>query len=293
MKKLVLFFLISFGFAYSQDITSFPLDIGNKWYYQAGSTEANYFYGVTKEITDTLSNGFKKIQAKYFYQDSTSIKTEFWAYIDGKFYIDNFYPVYYKDDLTEDSCITYSNSEQCWLLIPYQIFNIFDVAQMYSDRSSFHSGIFKLQVTIFPGIGIVKKWNYSITFNNFNETTDSIYLVGIYRNGEFLGDTVITYINDDENTVPDKFILSQNYPNPFNPSTKISWQSPVSGWQTLKVYDVLGNEVATLVNEYRSAGNYEIEFNSAASIKHPASGIYFYRLQAGDYLETKKMILLK
>jgi photosystem II stability/assembly factor-like uncharacterized protein len=112
----------------------------------------------------------------------------------------------------------------------------------------------------------------------------------------------VTFIEDEENnfTQPKDFLLQQNYPNPFNPSTKISWQSPVSGWQTLKVYDVLGNEVATLVDEYRPAGSYEVEFNPASSIKHlpagrqgPASGIYFYQLQAGDYLETKKMILLK
>ena len=61
---------------------------------------------------------------------------------------------------------------------------------------------------------------------------------------------------------PVSFSLSQNYPNPFNPSTKISWQSPVGSWQTLKVYDVLGNEVATLVNEYKPAGSYEVEFNA-------------------------------
>jgi hypothetical protein len=92
---------------------------------------------------------------------------------------------------------------------------------------------------------------------------------------------------------PMSFNLLQNYPNPFNPSTKISWQSPVSSWQTLKVYDVLGNEVAILVDEYRNAGSYVVEFNAASSIRNPASGIYFYRLQAGDYVETKKMILLK
>ena len=100
-------------------------------------------------------------------------------------------------------------------------------------------------------------------------------------------------IQQYDNKLPNSFLLSQNYPNPFNPSTKISWQSPVGGWQTLKVYDILGNEVATLVNEYRNAGSYEVEFNSASSIKNLASGIYFYRLQAGDYVETKKMILLK
>ncbi|WP_304132306.1 T9SS type A sorting domain-containing protein [Ignavibacterium album] len=93
------------------------------------------------------------------------------------------------------------------------------------------------------------------------------------------------------------FELKQNYPNPFNPTTKISWQSPVSGHQTLKVYDVLGNEVVTLVNEYKSAGSYEVNFNAS----NLSSGIYFYQLKAGDpstssgqsFIETKKLTLIK
>jgi hypothetical protein len=87
--------------------------------------------------------------------------------------------------------------------------------------------------------------------------------------------------------------LYQNYPNPFNPSTKISWQSPLRGWQTLKVYDVLGKEVATLVDEYKSAGTYEIEFNPVSSIKNPATGVYFYQLKLGNVIQSRKMILIK
>jgi hypothetical protein len=92
----------------------------------------------------------------------------------------------------------------------------------------------------------------------------------------------------------DNFALSQNYPNPFNPSTRISWQSAVGSWQTLKVYDVLGNEVATLVNEYRPAGKYEVEFN-VAQVSRPemANGVYFYQLTTGSLVQTKKMVLLK
>ncbi len=89
----------------------------------------------------------------------------------------------------------------------------------------------------------------------------------------------------------DKFELFQNYPNPFNPSTIISWQSPVSSWQTLKVYDVLGNEVATLVDEYKSAGMYNVQFTMHN--QQLSSGLYFYQLKAGDYSETKKMMYLK
>ena len=88
---------------------------------------------------------------------------------------------------------------------------------------------------------------------------------------------------------PDNFYLYQNFPNPFNPTTKISWQSPVSSWQTLKIFDLLGNEVKTLVNEYRPAGEYETEFDGTRL----PSGVYFYQLRAGSYLETKKMVLLK
>lgn len=91
------------------------------------------------------------------------------------------------------------------------------------------------------------------------------------------------------NSIPTKFELLQNYPNPFNPSTKISWQSPVSSHQSLKIYDVLGNEVATLVDEYKEAGNYEVEFDASKL----SSGIYFYKLRAGSFVETKKMILLR
>ena len=92
---------------------------------------------------------------------------------------------------------------------------------------------------------------------------------------------------------PNEFKLDQNYPNPFNPSTKISWKLPVSSHQTLKVYDVLGNEVSTLVDENKPAGSYEVEFKTSVANFQLASGIYFYRLQAGSFIETKKMILIK
>jgi ligand-binding sensor domain-containing protein len=95
----------------------------------------------------------------------------------------------------------------------------------------------------------------------------------------------------EKNSSSISYRLLQNFPNPFNPSTKITWQSPVSGWQTLKVYDILGNEVATLVDEYRNAGSYDVEFR-IDNVKL-SSGVYFYQLRAGDYVETKKMILMK
>jgi hypothetical protein len=90
------------------------------------------------------------------------------------------------------------------------------------------------------------------------------------------------------------FSLAQNYPNPFNPSTMISYQLPVGGDVTLKIYDILGNEIATLVNEYKPAGRYQIEFNShSGKVRNLTSGVYFYQIKAGEFIQTKKMILLK
>lgn len=93
---------------------------------------------------------------------------------------------------------------------------------------------------------------------------------------------------DNDHTLH-SFNLLQNYPNPFNPSTSISWQSPIDSWQTLKVYDVLGNEITTLVDAYQPAGKYEAEFDANGL----PSGIYFYKLQAGDFIQTKKMVLMR
>jgi hypothetical protein len=98
---------------------------------------------------------------------------------------------------------------------------------------------------------------------------------------------------ENEQQLPTKFALMQSYPNPFNPTTKISWQSPIGSWQTLKVFDVLGNEIVTLVNGYKEAGSYEVEFNPSTINHHTSSGIYFYQLKAGNFIQSKKMLLIK
>jgi hypothetical protein len=114
--------------------------------------------------------------------------------------------------------------------------------------------------------------------------------------GNWIMDIVnsISYVND--NITPTKYNLKQNYPNPFNPDTKIKYSIPQSSNVAIKVFDILGSENETLVNEEKVAGNYEVEFDATGL----PSGIYFYRLQAEssgrqakDYIETKKMVLLR
>ncbi len=94
---------------------------------------------------------------------------------------------------------------------------------------------------------------------------------------------------EDEMILPTEFILEQNYPNPFNPSTKIKYSVPQTSQVQIKVYDVLGNEIETLVNEEKPTGSYEKTWNAA----NLPSGVYFYQLKAGSFIETKKMILIK
>ena len=100
----------------------------------------------------------------------------------------------------------------------------------------------------------------------------------------------ITDVEDQGNLyIPKEYKLQQNYPNPFNPTTRIKYSIPKVSFVSLKVYNLIGEEVVSLVSEQKPIGNYEIEFNT----KGLPSGIYFYRMQAGDFIQTKKMVLMK
>jgi len=94
---------------------------------------------------------------------------------------------------------------------------------------------------------------------------------------------------DDRQTIPTHFMLEQNFPNPFNPTTVIKYQLPMTAYVTLKVYDILGKELITLVNETKEAGNYEVSFDASNFV----SGMYFYQMRSGDFVETKKLVLMK
>jgi hypothetical protein len=115
------------------------------------------------------------------------------------------------------------------------------------------------------------------------------------RNGlNAVGFQPVTAVHERDKNIPKTFLVEQNYPNPFNPSTVIGYQLNVNSYVTLKVYDILGREVATLVDTEQPAGVYEVEFNAGANQRFaPASNVYFYQLKAGNYTATKKMLLLR
>ena len=140
--------------------------------------------------------------------------------------------------------------------------------------------------------------SYTSRTGEFTQVTFSNNVIGYIQynsNGSqiVIGDPNSIGEESDFNNVPDTYELAQNYPNPFNPITKIRYSIPNVGsglaQTVLKVYDVLGNEVATLVDEFREAGSYEVEFDASSL----SSGIYFYKLHSGSFVEIKKMLLLK
>jgi hypothetical protein len=176
-------------------------------------------------------------------------------------------------------------------------FNIYDGFTDTEKWQALSSGVGKPQAGAGDISHVISSGPYSIQPN------DTIHIAFAVAAGFSINDLrnaitnarikysqIPTAISFEDDNIPRGFYLSQNHPNPFNPSTKIRWQSHVGAWQTLKVFDVLGNEVATLMNGYAPAGSYEVEFSSRNIL---TSGVYFYRLQVREFVEIKKMILLR
>lgn len=192
---------------------------------------------------------------------------------------------------------------------------------MYATSPQYHK-IYKInmsnpaEVILFAGTGQLGNKDGDISIATFNTPTgigtingDTFYVAETYQNTGRL--RIITGLTNeisdqDRSGTPRGYHLEQNFPNPFNPSTTIKYRINKLSFVTLKVYDVLGNEVATLVREEKPAGNYEVEFSANGGLQLAdqhgysngnayslPSGIYFYELRAGDYYETKKMVLQK
>jgi len=162
-------------------------------------------------------------------------------------------------------------------------------------------------------VKLIKKSDH-LTFNQTEklienitqgEETELAFTFNVeYNIGKTEADTIEFLITDNKSiyqtkqfilqySVPTEYKLEQNYPNPFNPETRIRYQVSSISPVTLKIYDILGNEIATLVNEQKEPGYYEVDFSATGGAFQLASGVYIYRLQAGQFVSTKKMMVLK
>ncbi len=135
----------------------------------------------------------------------------------------------------------------------------------------------------------IETGNYYLKLTTTVNDSVNLFISDIQRDDVTLEKSNLLIRNFKGEGIPIVYDLTQNFPNPFNPSTTIRYQIPQDGIVTLKIYDILGSEVATLVNEEKVAGKYEVNFNASTL----ASGVYIYKIQAGDFVSSKKMILLK
>ena len=153
-----------------------------------------------------------------------------------------------------------------------------------SNNSFFISGLIFLRTALSPltSYAIPNEFIFHAYNQNWVEASHEYFPVKV------IVEKTITGIQEDL-IKADNFYLYQNYPNPFNPITTIRYALPQDGIVTIKIFDILGQEIATLKNEFQKANRYEVKFDS----KGFASGVYIYRIQVNNYLESKKMILLK
>ncbi len=275
----------------NNNLAYFPIDIGNKWYYNESGTAyevepiiINNTY--TEEITkDSIDNNGQK----YFYLQSDF--GNYWLRIDsttGNIYKKYSFEdleflaynlVYQPDDKIEtENGIIYNVIEQDSIL--WEDLRNIKTHQLYS--------LYTHQITFAEDIGIINK------LNSFDFGNTEVKLLGCLIDGKMYGDTTVVGIQDNRNEIPTQFSLLQNYPNPFNPTTTIEYTIPNVGAThesplQLQVYDVLGKEVTTLVNKSQFPGKHQIVFDAS----NLSSGIYYYSLRINNHIISKKMIFLK
>ncbi|MBV6421149.1 MAG: Ycf48-like protein [Ignavibacteriaceae bacterium] len=247
------------------DISS---DAGNSWYYSQFPQYENYILLYSKMVDDT----------RWYITGSNNIDSGFVLFTDNSGGV----PV----ELTSFTAdVNERNIILNWTTATENNNHGFEVEKLFGNEWTMFGFVEGNGTTAEPKSYSFKDEN--LETGNYKYRLKQIDFDGSYEYSEIV---------EAEVTAPAEFELSQNYPNPFNPNTVISYQLPVTSNVTLKVYDLLGREIVTLVNEEKPAGTYEVEFNShsgLSGIRDLPSGIYFYQLKTGNYIETKKMLMIK
>jgi len=269
-----------------------PLDIGNKWIYTTGFTgnQSIVFKMVFKDTVLSNQKTFRQIERidynsvsriiSFTYERIDSVTGDVYTWgIDSTEYI--------MDNLNNNPGDTINASR--FYRFGTTIFDSLKTISLFNMPTET-----RIYSTVAPYGGehyyLAKNIGMSYRQEEFEAALIINELKGAVIKGIVYGDTsTIAGITDKVPTQPKEYVLSQNYPNPFNPTTTINYSIPKAGQVKLTVYNAIGSKVATIVNEYKPAGNYSVQF-SASNL---ASGIYLYRLESGNYTNAKKLILLK
>jgi Secretion system C-terminal sorting domain len=274
--------------------------VGNKWFYRAhtwwadSSFHQEYSTTVREVFGDTvMPNGHLYYEiSDYTTLDSNHILYERIDSSSGKVYrYDETLGLpgneYLIDDLLAEPGDTVMSSRQKYNELSQFICNDEDTIEKFG-----HEEVSKT-FAIYDLTGYTYRLAHNFGLDSVSYSWDfggsDIILKGCIINGVVYGDTITVFANNDQSGIPKEYSLIQNYPNPFNPATTIQYSVAGRRIVTLKVYDILGREVATLVNKEKNPGVYEIKFDGSKL----SSGVYFYRIQAGNFVQTKKMLLLK
>ncbi|MFH0733431.1 MAG: T9SS type A sorting domain-containing protein [bacterium] len=280
----------------------FPLKPGNKWiYYTSGdwydtgyNFYSEYFNAKILDETEIIDGKkyfvmvYEKMQgidyppyeSKHFYRIDT-INAKIYDRYDYKSEETLLYDLFLPANYTY-----FANGGNCSLTVS-------DTILFGKNRNQFlfsFTDLHGMNHNLAQGLGLVYKDSYW----DFGE--NKVMLKGCIINGKAYGDTTTRVsVKGEEQGLAREYQLLQNYPNPFNPSTVINYQVAEVGLVSLKVYDILGKEITTLVNEEKTPGAYQVTFNAktANNVKELSSGVYFYTLKTGNFTETKKMILIR
>ena len=264
--------------------TYYPLKVGNRWDYlhSISNNPARYPYSIKVIGDSTFSNG-----KTYFVFDREDLSR-------GRFVRTDSLGVYYYNTRDSSEALLYKFNAAVNDSWPAR-FDVIDRIKLVSTgtqrlfgeeapvRTYLSDGLVGSTITLAEGYG-------PIYYSSSLESPDGSY-VEMQLQGGIISDTLFGQLLVSVNprpTLPAHFRMLQNYPNPFNPSTTISYAVPRTANVSLRIFNMLSQQVALLVNERREAGNYQSTWNA-----NVPSDIYFYRLQAGEYVETKKMVLIR
>ncbi len=276
-------------------VNYYPLQVGNVWVYDG--TTWNFPNSETYQFTRKVNDMILKPNQKIYFEVEESIvgsgySRKFYERVDTQ----NVRVYRYDEDsvqsgqeyLIDNLRASVGDSIKSYRFetnVPAAMIDFYDTTIFGLDKGSktYESvSLTSYQYQLVQGFGL------TYIQNGYDFGWDSRNLKGAVINGIVYGDTTLTGIEDEIQPV-NTFSLSQNYPNPFNPVTKIGYSLGKYGPVTIKVYDVLGKEIITLLNSEKPAGIYSVKFDGS----NLASGIYYYQMRSGDFIQTKKLLLLK
>lgn len=297
MTRIPFLFLIASHTLISQTQFQLPLSVGDQWFYRHSTSTSSWQGCSVRTIVDTTATGWREVEVTFYrdmnYQEK---KTEYWYYSAGKFFsnstplsdpnhVPGYHPLYVSSVITDSS-----DANVRWYYQQVSCFGENQNSQVFEKYNYMGgNGSLTIQYRITDTYGLSEMISNYLPLSG-TPRRETMSLVGIIRNNVLLGDSANHVLSvDDKSIFPSSLALYQNYPNPFNPTTTISYRIPSASFVSLRVFNVLGEEVALLVHSYQNVGEHEVMFDASPL----SGGLYFYRLRSNGNAVFRKCLYLK